>query len=148
MTTICPMCGSAELDLLQRTPHNLTYRCRNCKEWFTIQNKHETVTSSNDYILPNINYPSTLRDPKGLEWPVIEQEIEKNKIDRFDWRKYLGESLTKAIAKLKAQKFSKEEAYDDLRLSHPKLSAELLRKLKIGIIARYGEINTAEAAKK
>lgn len=82
-----------------------------------------------------------------FNWNVVEKEIQRNTIKRFNWKLYLGHSLTSCIAKLREQGLDAEETYHELIKTHPDLNEELKRRLKIGVCARFGEMGTVEKVK-
>ena len=78
-------------------------------------------------------------------WEIIEEQIKRSQIKRINWKKLLGETLTKISAQYYAEGKTHKEAYlilsKDLRdkgFSYPKI----FENLKIGISARYGEIKS------
>jgi hypothetical protein len=143
MMDICPFCGSIDLELLHTNRSgSRSYKCRRCHEWFEIGNK-------GDNKLPESEPHRFTANCKSHEevWEETEKRIQHGKIDRFQWQNYLGEPLTKLIARLKAQGMEKEQVYGNIITAYPALTEELKRRLEIGISARFGEIKTAEAAK-
>jgi len=80
---------------------------------------------------------------------ALEDGIERNTQPRIHWKKYLGESLTKAVAGHYALGRSVNTAFF---LLHEELTKkgvrdpEMFRRLQIGVGARYSEI-TSESNK-
>lgn len=129
MSIICPMCGNENVANISLN----YYKCNHCNQWFQI--------NSNPYdkkIEPT---------EEAVNWDLVEEQISINTKDRFNWREYFGISLTRVIARLKAQGLNSDEVYSELCKTHPDLSVELKRRLKIGCAARFGEIATAESEK-
>lgn len=62
-------------------------------------------------------------------WETINEQIERNKQDRFSWKKILGMSLNKAVAKFKAAGLNSEETIKTIIRENPKLSDEHKRRL-------------------
>lgn len=79
------------------------------------------------------------------EWEVINEQIQRSKISRINWKHIFNESLTQVVARYYAKGHDATETYDLIkkRLSNMQITnQELLRKLKIGVCARFGEMNT------
>ena len=79
------------------------------------------------------------------EYEVIKHEIDRSKISRVNWKALFGESLTKVVAAYVAKEYTAEAAYNDIvaRLARIDVNnPELLRRLKIGVSARFGEIRS------
>lgn len=78
-------------------------------------------------------------------WNIINEQIERSKIPRINWKKILGDSLTKIAAGMYARGFTAQETY---RILAKKLhgmgysGGKIYENLKIGISARYGEIKS------
>ena len=79
-----------------------------------------------------------------FDWGVVENAMQHNTRDRFNWKLYLGMSLTRAVAKLRYEGLTAEQTYYELLKTHPELNEELRRRLKIGVCARFGEMGTVE----
>jgi len=92
-----------------------------------------------------VNYQQSLNP--HFDWGVVENAIQQNTKQRFNWKLYLGMSLTQAIAKLKFEGLTAEQSYHELIKTHPDLNEELKRRLKIGVCARFGEMGTVEKVK-
>jgi len=87
-----------------------------------------------------VNPPETFN-----EYDVVNEQIDKSRIPRLNWVLIFGETLTKKTAGYYARGFSHEEAYNDIVQTLKGMAIdneELLRKLKIGVCARYGEIRS------
>lgn len=79
------------------------------------------------------------------EWDVVQEAIDRNTQPRICWKRVFGDTLTKTVAGQYAEGKTSQEAYGFLvdwlkqrNLAHP----ELLRRLLIGVCARYGEIKS------
>lgn len=85
-------------------------------------------------------------EKKESAWErVIEPEIRRNKYPRVNWKALLGMSLTRAVAKCKAAGLNAEQTFKTLEYENPKFSDELLRRMKIGVVARFGEMGTSQS---
>lgn len=81
------------------------------------------------------------------EWDVINEQIERSKIKRINWENIFTESLTAIVARYYKRKFDAEQTYQALKnqlLMWQIDNPELLRRLKIGVCARFGEIKTQQ----
>ena len=96
-----------------------------------------------------IHAPSSIKehDANESEWSRVEAEIQRNTQDRIDWKPILRMSLTKAVALLKLEGLDGNTIYEELCKTHPELSDEQKRRMRIGIAARLGETDTYESAK-
>ena len=91
------------------------------------------------------------------EWDVIDEQIEKSKIKRFQWKSMLGMSLTEYIHRLKNKGHTTKETIKIIN-SHPNILKEMdtfpddankmLKNIEISVAARYGESKTAEELKR
>lgn len=86
-------------------------------------------------------------------WDVIDEQINKSKIKRYNWEQVFGRSLTQVILSLKKQGLDVSETFDTLKNDtsvikfieeNIKEKDKILENLKISIHARYGENNTAQ----
>ena len=93
----------------------------------------------------------TFEAPKE-PWKFIEQQIKRSHIKRFNWQSIFYSTLTKAILTLKMSGQSADETVfilinnPNMKLLHkknPNFCAELCRKIKISVYARYGENNSS-----
>lgn len=85
-------------------------------------------------------------------WKVVEEEIERSRIKRINWKIIFGNSLTKEILKKKMQGLKADDTFVDL-IKHPNMIElmdqnienylDLCRRISISVAARYGENNTA-----
>lgn len=75
-------------------------------------------------------------------WEFINEQIERNKTSRINWKPIFKMSLTRVCAKFKAAGLSSEQTFDAICFEHPEFSEEMKRRLKIGVFARFGEMNT------
>lgn len=78
-------------------------------------------------------------------WDVVEEQMEKNKMPRINWKALLGMSLTRAVARFKAAGLDGDLIYKTLIFEHPELTDEMKRRLKIGVAARCGEMATSQS---
>lgn len=87
------------------------------------------------------------------DWDLVNEQIERSKIKRINWKSILGVSLTRAILELKKEGLSSEEVFHVL-LHGSKLTDYLenqfsardrvIEKLKISVSARFGESKTED----
>ena len=98
--------------------------CKNCHSWFTIEPKTKEEEQKQD-----------------INWDLVEEKIKQTTGDRTNWKMILGKSLTKEVANLKFKGNKQDECFDIICKSSP-LTEEQMRKLKIGIAARFGEIDS------
>ena len=91
---------------------------------------------------------TTIHEKKPIEnhWEEIDKQIERNTQERINWKKYLNMSLTKAVAKYRAAGCDADITYNSIINEHPELTTEEKRRLKIGVCARFGEMETAQKA--
>jgi len=92
------------------------------------------------------------------EWDVVNEQIERSKIRRFNWKGILGVSLTEYILTLKRRGYTSKETMaiimnnprirNRLLLSTPSIKQKMLDNIKISVCARYGEQNTARRINK
>jgi hypothetical protein len=74
---------------------------------------------------------------------VLSSEIKRNQSGRIDWRRYLGETLTKKVAFHYAKGKDAVETYKELsKVLQDKgiKDDDIFRRMKIGVCARFGEI--------
>lgn len=79
------------------------------------------------------------------EYEVVKEQIDRSKIPRVNWKAIFQETLTKVVAGYYAKGHTAESAYLDIvaRLKNQSIdNPELLRRLKIGVCARFGEIKS------
>ena len=82
------------------------------------------------------------------EWNTINEQIQRSKIQRFNWKNIFGKSLSKWCAEQRAKGLSKDEALKIAKqevmfnIKNVKNLAWLFKNLEIGISARYGEMNS------
>ena len=127
ITTICPLCESGEVSQLSKTE----FKCNHCKEWFEVSKKKEEPK-------PEISHK------EGIDWDLVEEQMQINTKDRYNWKELFGMSLTRYIAQMKAHGFDAEGAYKEICNVYM-INDELKRRLKIGVAARYGEMATAQS---
>lgn len=84
---------------------------------------------------------------KEINWSIIEEQMELNTHYRINWKAYFDMSLTRLIAKLKAEGNNQNETYKKIIEIQPDLPDELKRRLEIGIAARFGETATYDSEK-
>lgn len=86
-------------------------------------------------------------------WGEVDEQIERSKIRRYDWKKVFGHSLTKEILRLKKSGLDVEDAFTKLLNNDCVIkfleendveSKNIVKNLKISIHARFGENNTAK----
>lgn len=85
-------------------------------------------------------------------WNVIDEQIERSTIKRYDWKKVFNNSLTQEILKIKKDGYTVSEALNILATDERVLKfldrnsterVKILNNLLISVHARYGENNTA-----
>lgn len=78
------------------------------------------------------------------EWTIVNKEINKNKLNRFNWKLIFGKSLSKIVAYNKIKGLTTEETYSKILRDYPFLiyEEELKKRLWIGINARFAETNS------
>ena len=79
------------------------------------------------------------------EYDIIKEQIDRSKIHRLNWNNIFNETLTKKVAGNYANGKTAEETYhilvEELKgmcITNP----EILRRLKIGVCDRFGEIKS------
>lgn len=75
-------------------------------------------------------------------WDTVQEQIDRSTIKRLNWKKLLGRSLTKFIAKGKGLGLTSKELYDYILNRHPYLTEEAKRRLWISICSRYAEMSS------
>lgn len=103
-----------------------------------------------DGMIEQINPDNTKRsDPI---WDVVDQQIARSTIKRYNWKKVLGKSLTQEILLCKKNGLNVEDTFIDLKNDQRVLNfikeneneeKNIVANLKISIHARFGENNTA-----
>ena len=124
----CPICVNCEA---QEIGYGY-FKCPQCFTVFKVEGPQE--------------HKGVTQHTSPINWNLVKEQMTLNKKDRFDWKKIIGMSLTRAVAKLKEQNLTPEQIYEELSITF-KLSDELKRRLKIGIAARIGESKTYESEK-
>lgn len=85
-------------------------------------------------------------------WDVVDKQIERSTIKRYNWKKVLGKSLTQEILLLKKAGCDVEDTFITLRNDQRVLNfikenkneaKNIIANLKISVHARFGENNTA-----
>ena len=93
----------------------------------------------------------TYEQPKE-PWKFIEKQIARSHIKRFKWQSIYGVTLTRAILTFKMQGKTADEVVEiltndltlrELSKRNPNFAAELRRKIKISVYARFGENNSS-----
>jgi hypothetical protein len=86
-------------------------------------------------------------------WDEITKHIKKSRIKRYNWKKIIGESLTKRILRLRKKELTIEETIETInRLPgviefikmFPEEDQNMAKNIKINVHARYGENKTSE----
>lgn len=91
------------------------------------------------------NATLSLQTKEFDEYDVVAGQIGNSKIARINWVAIFGETLTKIVAEYYAKHYNPVETYEDIKKKMADMSItnpELLRRLKIGICARFGEIRS------
>jgi len=130
---ICPICGSKKIDKLTED----TYRCKSCGQWFKVTPRFIVEE-------PREMKPKEVREI--INWDLVENQKKINKGDRLNWKEVLGITLTKVVANLKSKGYNSNKVYDYICNKYPTLTSEHKRRLKIGIAARFGEIDSEKEA--
>ena len=76
------------------------------------------------------------------EWDIIQEHIEKSERVRIVWKEILGVSLTEYVARRKNAGVERWElVFNEAIKTHPELTYEQRRRLKIGVVSRFAEIS-------
>ena len=101
-----------------------------------------------------MNFPSatTLRErtitkTTDLNHEFLDKNILRNELPRFSWSRMFGISLTKYVARLRAEGLDASQTFRIIIYENPNLTTEEKRRLKIGVSARFGEMKSAEKEK-
>ena len=95
-------------------------------------------------------------DSEENDWKEVNEQIDRSKIKRYNWKEILGETLTKRILKLRNKELETEETIEvisrfpgviDFLEKYPKEKDNLLKNLRINVHARFGENKTSEELK-
>lgn len=79
-------------------------------------------------------------------WLATQEQIKKNKQPRINWKPLLnGNSLNRACYRFSVAGLDAEQTFRILKYEHPEFSQEMLRRLEIGINARFSELGTAKS---
>lgn len=87
------------------------------------------------------------------DWDVVNEQIERSKIRRVNWKGILGMSLTRAILELKKEGLTSGECFDVLKNgtkikgfieTHFSAREKVIENLRISVSARYGESKTEQ----
>jgi citrate lyase beta subunit len=90
--------------------------------------------------------PFSYEKPSKLDvWKVVNEQIARNRQARINWTRVFGMSLSKYVARCKAEGLSALQTLDKAITENAGLSDEARKRLKIGICARFGEINSEMA---
>lgn len=85
-------------------------------------------------------------------WDVVNEQIERSKIKRINWKALLGDSLTKIILRKKMSGLTAEETikliWDDPNIQefvklNPNRRGYLYERIKISVSSRYAENDMA-----
>jgi hypothetical protein len=117
------------------------FRCRfpECNTFFKVEEKSaQAVKGFSGVTLEEIK-------TETKSWQIVEEAKRRNSQDRINWKQILGVTLTREVARLKAEGLNPERAYGVIVNAHPELTAEQKRRLLIGVAARFGEMGTAES---
>ena len=89
-------------------------------------------------------------------WEELDKHIKKSRIKRYQWKKIIGETLTKRILRLRKKGLTIEETIESIsRLPgviefvkmFPEEDKNMAKNIKINVHARYGENKTSEKIK-
>jgi len=92
-------------------------------------------------------------DNTDENWNDIKEQIERSTIMRYNWKRILGESLTKVILRIRKDGFDPEKTIllisnsnevIDFLIKYPKEKNNLMKNIRINVHARFGENKTAE----
>ena len=85
-------------------------------------------------------------------WKFINEQINRSKIKRYNWKAVYGSTLTRAILTLKMNHISKDQAVSELInhermksifMADPSLFEDMAKNIKISVYARFGENNSS-----
>jgi hypothetical protein len=85
-------------------------------------------------------------------WDVVNEQIDRSRINRFQWKKIIGETLSHYIIKKKIEGLKPLEVYNELINmpkiqefinNNPNLKNKIFENIKISVSARYGENNSS-----
>lgn len=119
------------------------------RELLRILNEEKGIFFKEDLISNWDEYPDEI-------WDEIDKQIKKSRIKRYNWKRIIGETLTKRILKLRNKGLTIEETIDTInRLSgvrefiemYPDEDENIAKNIKINVHARYGENKTSEKIK-
>ena len=87
-------------------------------------------------------------DDGRYDLEVVNNAMNENKGNRLNWKEILGVSLTKWVYMLRKEGMDAKEVIKFTCNEHPMLRRkDYFDKLKIGVNARFGEMNTADEVK-
>ena len=78
-------------------------------------------------------------------YDVVNSQIEKSRIPRFNWKKVFGHSLTKLVAEHYGKGYNANQSYTEIKTKLLSMSIdnpEILRRLKISVSSRFAEIQS------
>ncbi|KKN25432.1 hypothetical protein LCGC14_0884640 [marine sediment metagenome] len=78
---------------------------------------------------------------------VVQAQIDINTQKRLNWKQLIGMSLTRAVAKFRGSGLNASQTINILCKENPGWNSEVIRRLEIGVHARFGEMHTAEGAR-
>lgn len=81
-----------------------------------------------------------------INWDLVEEQKKINTHKRLNWKLLFGKSLTRVIAEYKAQGLNQDEVFAVITSKYG-LTDDAMRRLRIGVAARFGEINSEQSAK-
>lgn len=107
----------------------------------------ETLKEELQQLKSEVKYEvAEVKDGTPLDvWDVINEQIDRTTINRYNWKELIGMTLTKKASMLYAQGISAEEAIKKVATELKNKGvreAKIYENLKIGISARYGEIKS------
>jgi hypothetical protein len=109
----------------------------------------KALKESLERMKPEVSYEvSEIKDGTPLDvWDVINEQITRTTINRYNWKELIGMTLTKKASTMYAEGKSADEA---IKIVSKQLQArgikepKIFENLKIGISARYGEIKSEQ----
>jgi len=91
------------------------------------------------------------------DWDVVEDNIDRSHIKRFNYKRILGESLTAIVTKLKMQKYTSSDiketifqlpSVQNFLLHNPNVKEKFIENVNISVSSRCAEQNTLEKMKR
>lgn len=114
------------------------------KTYFELVKENEELKRQN-HLLKQQNAELQIKTKDFDIHEIVDSQIARSKIPRLNWKNVLGNTLTKEVAGYYAQGYTADQTYQaiiiklkSMQVDHP----EIFRRLKIGVCARFGEIES------